>query len=62
MQYGGKKAGGYVPPPFRKCITHVSAFLLGLGITFLFEVFKFFFLHSRHIEKNKWGANYLLLV
>lgn len=62
MQYGGKKADGYLPPPFGKCITHFSSFLLDLGITFLFEVVKIFFLKYQTDGKNKGGANYLLLV
>lgn len=38
------------------------SFLVGLRITFLFEVFKIFFLKFQIDGKNKGGANYLLLV
>lgn len=52
------------PPPFGKCITYFSSFLLHLRVPFLFKVFRFFF--SSYIpdkdRKNKKGAQYLLLV
>lgn len=52
------------PSPFEKCTIYFSSFLLGLRITFLSEVFRyfFFFLNSRQRWKELKRKNYLLLV